>query len=168
MLSERFGWRLTEGNPPEPPVPSAIEVVGMLLKHEAVQPVPSKDEPRPRWLWVTINRIIIVTDRFSPQKIAWWTKPWNVSQSLSHEGARTSSLSEEPSRLPALQETKMPANHEKRFRAESQALRELSEEKPLSPEESRLLLERRRREFDEAWRINPESKTENRPIRLVK
>ena len=47
-----------------------------------------------------------------------------------------------------------------RQKAEREALRELAKEPPLSPEESRRLLEKRKQEFDRAWSIDPNTPTD--------
>lgn len=157
MLSDqaigRTGWCIVEGRAPERPADATIEVVTQLFAYQQrTLSAPHEVERREGWLREAIHRITIIADRFSP----FHTK-----------GAR-SSLGVERFRLPASQETNMETRDQARFRAELEALRELSQEKPLSPEEIKLLLEKRKRDFDESWGIDPDSSTDYTPIRLVK
>lgn len=61
----------------------------------------------------------------------------------------------------------MKTQRNARLQAESDILRELAQEKPATPKEVKALLEKRKREFDGAWKIDPTSATDYTPIKLV-
>lgn len=166
-MSERAGWRLSDAGAPEPPIASVVDVVDLLIKPEHASTEQISDNPQ-RWLSITIQQFTILAGRLSHHRIFQWSRSSSADQTITKEGAASGSLSAESTRRPAQQEADMGEIRQKRFRAELQVLGELSKQKPATPEERSRVLEKRKREFDEAWGIKPESKTSYTPIRLVK
>lgn len=167
-MKERAGWELNDIEAPKPPIASVVNVVDLLIGHAESSAELPRDHPHHGWLEIRVHQFTIRAGRLVHQAIFRWNRSSHVDQSLGNEGASTGSLSAELSRLPALQEGTMEAHRRARLRAEREALRELSEEKPATPKERQMLLEKRKREFDEAWGIEPKSLTDHTPIRLVK
>jgi len=163
MASDRTGWRLREGQPPEPP--STLELLELLIEREE-SGAPIQEQPR-GWLRVTVKQFIIIVDRFAPPAVARWSRSFSIKHSLVEPGADVRSLAWEQPRLRSSREGTMSKESLERSRAELKALQELSEEK-MTPQQRRISLEKRKREFDEAWEIDPNSSTDHSPLRVVK
>ena len=158
LSSGRIGWRI-RSDTSEKPSESTIEVVQLLFAYqEQVPTAPHESQTREGLLRGTIERVTI--------KIGWFTGI--ITDPFRPKGAKSSSLGKSSFRVPALQETMMEAQETARLRAELEALRELSKEKPLSPERAQSLVEKRKREFDAAWKIDPQSPTDYTPIKFEK
>lgn len=143
----------------EPPRREVVKVISVLIENENPQLDSSGSDEKRTLLHILVNQFRIPLEGFLSQL---------------HQltvGARSDSSGGDASCDPGVQEPRMKERREDRLRAELEVLQEIqraSEQAPCSAEELDRLIQKRRAEFDKAWDIDPETKDNPFPLRVVK